>query len=138
MKSNNKLIHTVDITNEDNETATIKIDSADMIQVNNIGKLFLQFDGLKDMVIPENATFKESVEAIDEIAQVMENINLTLDKAFGPDLRTKVFKGSSSIVVYNEFFMQLADELTKAGTKVQDYIKDVRGAENDAVEDNII
>lgn len=129
MKIKNELIHTVNITNEFDEVVTITIDGADMIQINNIAQIFIEFQKLEKLELQETTDFDSLVKQIALVAEIMEGINDALDKTFGVEVREKAFRGSSSLTLYNSFFDQLSIELEKAGVKVKTYIKELRKKE---------
>lgn len=129
MKLKNELIHTVNITNEYDEVVTITIDGADMIQINNIAQIFIEFQKLEKLELQETTDFDSLVKQVALVAEIMEGINDALDKTFGVEVREKAFRGSSSLTLYNSFFNQLSVELEKAGIKVKNYIKELRKKE---------
>lgn len=129
MKTDNKLTHTIEIENEFNEKVTIAIYSDDIIQVNAIGTIFMEYKKLKTIKVGEKTDFDGMIKQLNIVAEQMEKVNEAVDKAFGKELREKAFRGSSSLSLYNSFFKKLDTELEKAGLKVKDYIKETRKKE---------
>ena len=126
MKLVNETKHSVTVTNENKEQVVFDIDISDMIQVADITDMLVEYDEMQSIEFPNTTNIKELSKVMREIANKFEKVNILLDKAFGRELREKAFLGSSSMLMYNDFFEQLSEEMTKAGIKVETKAKELQ------------
>lgn len=126
MKIENQLKHKVVVENELGNRIDFAIDPADMVQMARIGNIFEQFQKVNGIEFVESDDFQVTLKAINDFADELIELNKKIDLAFGEDITKKAFMGSSSLVMYNDFFEQLSTEMDKAGVKVKEYIKNVR------------
>ena len=122
----NELIYKIEVSNEDKETVTIEIDTADMIQMNAITAVSLKFNDLSTTELDPNLSTEDIIKAVREQAEKTKELNELTDLAFGEDLRKIVFKGSSSLVVYKNFLEFFDLEMVKVGKKNDEYVSKVR------------
>lgn len=122
----NELIYKIEVSNEDKETVTIEIDTADMIQMNAITAVSLKFNDLSTTELDPNLSTEDIIKAVREQANKTKELNELTDLAFGEDLRKIVFKGSSSLVVYKNFLEFFDLEMVKVGKKNDEYVSKVR------------
>lgn len=122
----NELIYKIEVSNEDKETVTIEIDTADMIQMNAITAVSLKFNDLSTTELDPNLSTEDIIKAVREQAEKTKELNELTDLAFGEDLRKVVFKGSSSLVVYKNFLEFFDLEMVKVGKKNDEYVSKVR------------
>ena len=126
MKLSNEIKHKVTIENELGEKVDFVIDASDMVQLARIGNIFEKYNEMSNLQLDESDDFEVMLASINKVADKLVELNKTLDLAFGKDITEKAFMGSSSLLMYNDFFSQLAKELEVAGVKVNNYIKKVR------------
>lgn len=122
----NELIYKIEVSNEDKETVTIEIDTADMIQMNAITAVSLKFNDLSTTELDPNLSTEDIIKAVRVQAEKTKELNELTDLAFGEDLRKIVFKGSSSLVVYKNFLEFFDLEMVKVGKKNDEYVSKVR------------
>ena len=91
-----------------------------------IGRVFETFQQVSEMPIDETDDFFLMLEQVEKVSDKLVEVNTLLDKAFGDGITKIAFMGSSSLLMYNDFFEQLAVEMEKAGAMVEIKVKQIR------------
>ena len=126
------LAHKFTVTNEDNVSVEVKFDPTDMVSVNFIVALLAEYDKLKDFhndlenIDSSDIDVSELLAKTQPLSDQFIKIGNMLDLAFGSELRTVGFKGSYSMVMYNDFFNMLGNEAEKSGIKTKEYVTQLR------------
>lgn len=110
------------VENEKNQKITFKIDPTDPVKMVLLGRVFGTFQELRKFEIPKEEDFDVMLKAIEEMAEKFTKVKEQLDEAVGAKLSEIVFANSNSILLYEQFFEQLATEIEKSGAKVQSYV----------------
>jgi len=118
----NQVSHEVVVENENNQKIVFKIDPSDMVQMALFGKVFETFENLRKFELPKNEDFDVMLKAVEKMAVLFKEVKNQLDDATGINLSELVFMNSNSILLYEQFFEQLSEEIEKAGVKVKDYV----------------
>jgi len=118
----NQVSHDVVVENEKKQQITFKIDPSDMVQMALFGRVFNTFETLRKFELPKDEEFTVMLKAIEEMALLFKQVKVQLDEATGIKISELVFINSNSILLYEQFFEQLATEIEKAGVKVKDYV----------------
>lgn len=128
MKFQSDLKHSITVENEDGVKVSFTIDSSDAVQLSAITDVFEKFGEAQNLNLDiENVkTIKELSDVIKPYANKLKEVNALLDAAFGEDITKIAFKGSSSLILYNDFFKKLSDEMEKIGIKTKDYVTKIR------------
>lgn len=128
MKLQSELKHKIVVENEDGVEVEFAIDVSDMIQMASITELFAEYDEVMklDFKPSDNDSLQDILNKIRPVKKGIQRVNELMDEVFGKEITETAFKGSSSMILYNDFFNKLGDELNKAGVKTEAYVKKVR------------
>lgn len=125
MKVTNKLIHKFTVENEFGDKVDVTIRPDDMVQMGFLGRALKTFNDMETIVADED-DIEALLEQVEQLTETLKAVNKNLDLAFGPDFTETAFRGSYSLVMYDEFFEGLSRHLNITEGKAKDYVKQRR------------
>lgn len=123
MQIKNEIKHEIRVENERGESVLLTIDMSDPIKVAQLGRVLESFDNIRKFELPQSDDFYVMLRSAEELGNKFYEAQKLLNLAFDENVSEKIFLGSNSIFVYEQFFIQLEAEIEKAGKKAEAHVK---------------